>query len=117
MRKLFDFSKLLEGSSMNAEEAYSVATYNEVVTQEIILKRFISTTDSFIKAKSENNYFSLVMDLTSQKANLLIELINSDNGAVDDSEDALLEELAVCEDLDGLKIDDSFRNKFPDYFE
>ena len=31
--------------------------------------------------------------------------------------DALLEELAVCEDLDGLKIDDSFRNKFPDYFE
>ena len=55
MRKLFDFSKLLEGSSMNAEEAYSVATYNEVVTQEIILKRFISTTDSFIKAKSENN--------------------------------------------------------------
>lgn len=52
-------------------------------------------------------------DLTSQKANLLIELINSDNGA----EDALLEELAVCEDLDGLKIDDSFRNKFPDYFE
>lgn len=56
-------------------------------------------------------------DLTSQKANLLIELINSDNGAVDDSEDALLEELAVCEDLDGLKIDDSFRNKFPDYFE
>ena len=56
-------------------------------------------------------------DLTSQKANLLIELINSDNGAVDDSEDALLEGLAVCEDLDGLKIDDSFRNKFPDYFE
>lgn len=56
-------------------------------------------------------------DLTSQKANLLIELINSDNGAVDDSEDALLEELAVCEDLDGLKIDGSFRNKFPDYFE
>lgn len=56
-------------------------------------------------------------DLTSQKANLLIELINSDNGAVDDSEDALLEELAVCEDLGGLKIDDSFRNKFPDYFE
>ena len=56
-------------------------------------------------------------DLTSQKANLLIELINSDNGAVDDSEDALLEELAVYEDLDGLKIDDSFRNKFPDYFE
>lgn len=56
-------------------------------------------------------------DLTPQKANLLIELINSDNGAVDDSEDALLEELAVCEDLDGLKIDDSFRNKFPNYFE
>lgn len=55
MRKLFDFSKLSEGSSMNAEEAYSVATYNEVVTQEIIFKRFISTTDSFIKAKSENN--------------------------------------------------------------
>ena len=56
-------------------------------------------------------------DLTSQKANLLIELINSDNGAVDASEDALLEELEVCEDLDGLKIDDSFRNKFPNYFE
>ena len=75
MRKLFDFSKLLEGSSMNAEEAYSVATYNEVVTQEIILKRFISTTDSFIKAKSENNYFSLVMDLNDDELKSIDDIL------------------------------------------
>ena len=75
MRKLFDFSKLLEGSSMNAEEAYSVATYNEVVTQEIILKRFISTTDSFIKAKSEINYFSLVMDLNDDELKSIDDIL------------------------------------------
>ena len=63
MRKLFDFSKLLEGSSMNAEEAYSVATYNEVVTQEIILKRFIS------------NYFSLVMDLNDDELKSIDDIL------------------------------------------
>ena len=68
MKNIFNFGKLLEGESMNADEAYSVATYNEVVTQETLIKRFLDTTDQLIKAKSENNYFSLVMDLNDDVA-------------------------------------------------
>lgn len=41
---------------------------NEVVTQETLIKRFLDTTDQLIKAKSENNYFSLVMDLNDDVA-------------------------------------------------
>lgn len=51
MKNIFNFGKLLEGESMNADEAYSVATYNEVVTQETLIKRFLDTTDQLIKAK------------------------------------------------------------------
>lgn len=63
MKDIFNFGKLLEGKAMTADEAYSVATYNEVVTQETLVKRFLDNTNQLIKAKSENNYFSLVMDL------------------------------------------------------
>lgn len=61
MKNIFNFGKLLEGESMNADEAYSVATYNEVVTQETLVKRFLDTTDQLIKAKSENNYCSILL--------------------------------------------------------
>ena len=60
---------------MNADEAYSVATYNEVVTQETLIKRFLDTTDQLIKAKSENNYFSLVMDLNDDVAKAKDEIL------------------------------------------
>lgn len=75
MKNIFNFGKLLEGESMNADEAYSVATYNEVVTQETLIKRFLDTTDQLIKAKSENNYFSLVMDLNDDVAKAKDEIL------------------------------------------
>lgn len=62
---MINFGKLLkgEGNVMNAGEAYSLATYNEVVSDVDLVKRFITLTDQLIRNKSENNYFSLVMDL------------------------------------------------------
>lgn len=117
---------------MNFKEQSQLVTvlrdkFKEPISDDVIKELFDKKNEiaaSDVGTSLEFDYFFVEVivswigtDLTSQKANLLIELINSDNGAVDDSEDALLEELAVCEDLDGLKIDDSFRNKFPDYFE
>lgn len=117
---------------MNFKEQSQLVTvlrdrFKEPISDDVIKELFdkkneIAASDVGISLEFGDFFVEVIVswigtDLTSQKANLLIELINSDNGAVDDSEDALLEELAVCEDLDGLKIDDSFRNKFPGYFE
>lgn len=117
---------------MNFKEQSQLVTvlrdkFKEPISDDVIKELFdkkneIAVSDVGTSLEFDDFFVEVIVswigtDLTSQKANLLIELINSDNGAVDDSEDALLEELAVCEDLDGLKIDDSFRNKFPDYFE
>lgn len=117
---------------MNFKEQSQLVTvlrdkFEEPISDDVIKELFdkkneIAASDVGTSLEFDDFFVEVIVswigtDLTSQKANLLIELINSDNGAVDDSEDALLEELAVCEDLDGLKIDDSFRNKFPDYFE
>lgn len=54
--------------------------------------------------------------LTDEKATLLLELINSEDGCVDDSEDALLEELAMLE-LTGTEVSGIIKDKFPEYFE
>lgn len=117
---------------MNFKEQSQLVTvlrdkFKEPISDDVIKELFdkkneIAASDVGTSLEFDDFFVEVIVswigtDLTSQKANLLIELINSDNGAVDYSEDALLEELAVCEDLDGLKIDDSFRNKFPDYFE
>ena len=117
---------------MNFKEQSQLVTvlrdkFKEPISDDVIKELFdkkneIAASDVSTSLEFDDFFVEVIVswigtDLTSQKANLLIELINSDNGAVDDSEDALLEELAVCKDLDGLKIDDSFRNKFPDYFE
>lgn len=117
---------------MNFKEQSQLVTvlrdkFKEPISDDVIKELFdkkneIAAPDVGTSLEFDDFFVEVIVswigtDLTSQKANLLIELINSDNGAVDDSEDALLEELAVCEDLDGLKIDDSFRNKFPDHFE
>ena len=117
---------------MNFKEQSQLVTvlrdkFKEPISDDVIKELFdkkneIAASDVGTSLEFDDLFVEVIVswigtDLTSQKANLLIELINSDNGAVDDSEDALLEELAVCEDLNGLKIDDSFRNKFPDYFE
>lgn len=117
---------------MNFKEQSQLVTvlrdkFKEPISDDVIKELFdkkneIAASDVGTSLEFDDFFVEVIVswigtDLTSQKANLLIELINSDNGAEDDSEDALLEELAVCEDLDGLKIDDSFRNKFPDYFE
>ena len=117
---------------MNFKEQSQLVTvlrdkFKEPISDDVIKELFdkkneIAASDVGTSLELDDFFVEVIVswigtDLTSQKANLLIELINSDNGAVDDSEDALLEELAVCEDLGGLKIDDSFRNKFPDYFE
>lgn len=117
---------------MNFKEQSQLVTvlrdkFKEPISDDVIKELFdkkneIAASDVGTSLEFDDFFVEVIVswigtDLTSQKTNLLIELINSDNGAVDDSEDALLEELAVCEDLDGLKIDDSFRNKFPDYFE
>lgn len=113
---------------MNFKEQSQLVTvlrdkFEEPISDDVIKELFdkkneIAASDVGTSLEFDDFFVEVIVswigtDLTSQKANLLIELINSDNGA----EDALLEELAVCEDLDGLKIDDSFRNKFPDYFE
>lgn len=117
---------------MNFKEQSQLVTvlrdkFKEPISDDVIKELFdkkneIAASDVGTSLEFDDFFVEVIVswigtDLTSQKANLLIELINFDNGAVDGSEDALLEELAVCEDLDGLKIDDSFRNKFPDYFE
>lgn len=117
---------------MNYKEQSQLVTvlrdkFKEPISDDVIKELFdkkneIAASDVGTSLEFDDFFVEVIVswigtDLTSQKANLLIELINSDNGAVDDSEDALLEELAVYEDLDGLKIDDAFRNKFPDYFE
>lgn len=117
---------------MNFKEQSQLVTvlrdkFKEPISDDVIKELFdkkneIAASDVGTSLEFDDFFVEVIVswigaDLTSQKANLLIELINSDNGAVDDSEDALLEELAACEDLEGLKIDDSFRNKFPDYFE
>lgn len=117
---------------MNYKEQSQLVTvlrdkFKEPISDDVIKELFdkkneIAASDVGTSLEFDDFFVEVIVswigtDLTSQKANLLIELINSDNGAVDNSEDVLLEELAVCEDLDGLKIDDSFRNKFPDYFE
>ena len=117
---------------MNYKEQSQLVTvlrdkFKEPISDDVIKELFdkkneIAASDVGTSLEFDDFFVEVIVswigtDLTSQKANLLIELINSDNGVVDDSEDALLEELAVCEDLDGLKIDDSFRNKFPNYFE
>lgn len=117
---------------MNFKEQSQLVTvlrdkFKEPISDDVIKELFdkkneIAASDVGTSLEFDDFFVEVIVswigtDLTSQKANLLIELINSDNGAVDDSEDALLEELAFCEDLDGLKIYDSFRNKFPDYFE
>lgn len=117
---------------MNFKEQSQLVTvlrdkFKEPISDDVIKELFdkkneIAASDVGTSLEFDDFFVEVIVswigtDLTSQKVNLLIELINSDNGAVDDSEDALLEELAVCEDLDGLKIDDSFRNKFPDHFE
>ena len=117
---------------MNYKEQSQLVTvlrdkFKEPISDDVIKELFdkkneIAASDVGTSLEFDDFFVEVIVswigtDLTSQKANLLIELINSDNGAADNSEDALLEELAVCEDLDGLKIDDSFRNKFPDYFE
>ena len=117
---------------MNFKEQSQLVTvlrdkFKEPISDDVIKELFdkkneIAASDVGTSLEFDDFFVEVIVswigtDLTSQKENLLIELINSDNGAVDDSEDALLEELAVCEDLDGLKIDDSFRNKFPDHFE
>ena len=117
---------------MNFKEQSQLVTvlrdkFKEPISDDVIKELFdkkneIAASDVGTSLEFDDFFVEVIVswigtDLTSQKANLLIELINSDNGAVDDSEDALLEELAVCEDLDGLKIDNSFRHKFPDHFE
>ena len=75
MKNILNFGKLLEGETMTADEAYSIATYNEVVSQETLTKRFIGTTNQLIKSKSENNYFSLVMDLNDDLSKSIDEII------------------------------------------
>ena len=54
--------------------------------------------------------------LTDEKAQLLLNLIDSADSSVDDSEDAMLEELSMAE-LTGVDISEILKDKFPDYFE
>ena len=54
--------------------------------------------------------------LTDEKAQLLLNLIDSADSSVDDSEDAMLEELSMAE-LAGTDISKILKDKFPDYFE
>lgn len=104
---------------MNFKEQSQLVTvlrdkFKEPISDDVIKELFdkkneIAASDVGTSLEFDDFFVEVIVswigtDLTSQKANLLIELINSDNGAVDDSEDALLEELAVCEDLDGLKL-------------
>lgn len=104
---------------MNFKEQSQLVTvlrdkFKEPISDDVIKELFdkkneIAASDVGTSLEFDDFFVEVIVswigtDLTSQKANFLIELINSDNGA----EDALLEELAVCEDLDGLKIDDSF---------
>lgn len=93
---------------MNYKEQSQLVTvlrdkFKEPISDDVIKELFdkkneIAASDVGTSLEFDDFFVEVIVswigtDLTSQKANLLIELINSDNGAVDDSEDALLEEL------------------------
>ena len=63
-----------------------------------------------------DEFFAEVVSKTDEKAQLLLNLIDSADGSVDDSEDAMLEELSMAE-LTGVDISEILKDKFPDYFE
>lgn len=102
--------------SLNAAYDKAGTITDEDIKELFAKKNVIQTSYEF------DEFFAEVVSkwaqdgLTDEKAQLLLNLINSADGSVDDSEDAMLEELSMAE-LTGVDISEILKDKFPDYFE
>ena len=92
------------------------------ITDEDIKELFAKKNEDEQTSYEFDEFFAEVVSkwaqdgLTDEKAQLLLNLIDSADGSVDDSEDAMLEELSMAE-LTGVDISEILKDKFPDYFE
>lgn len=103
--------------SLNA--AYDKAgTITDEDIKELFAKKNVIADEDERTSYEFDEFFAEVVSkwaqdgLTDEKAQLLLNLI----GSVDDSEDAMLEELSMAE-LTGVDISEILKDKFPDYFE
>lgn len=104
--------------SLNA--AYDKAgTITDEDIKELFAKKNVIADEDEQTSYEFDEFFAEVVSqwaqdgLTDEKAQLLLNLIDS---SVDDSEDAMLEELSMAE-LAGVDISGILKDKFPDYFE
>lgn len=104
--------------SLNA--AYDKAgTITDEDIKELFAKKNVIADEDERTSYEFDEFFAEVVSkwaqdgLTDEKAQLLLNLIDS---SVDDSEDAMLEELSMVE-LTGVDISEILKDKFPDYFE
>lgn len=104
--------------SLNA--AYDKAgTITDEDIKELFAKKNVIADEDERTSYEFDEFFAEVVSkwaqdgLTDEKAQLLLNLIDS---SVDDSEDAMLEELSMAE-LTGVDISEILKDKFPDYFE
>ena len=103
--------------SLNA--AYDKAgTITDEDIKELFAKKNVIADEDEQTSYEFDEFFAEVVSkwaqdgLTDEKAQLLLNL----DGSVDDSEDAMLEELSMAE-LTGVDISEILKDKFPDYFE
>lgn len=104
--------------SLNA--AYDKAgTITDEDIKELFAKKNVIADEDERTSYEFDEFFAEVVSkwaqdgLTDEKAQLLLNLIDS---SVDDSEDAMLEELSMVE-LTGVDISEILKDKFPDHFE
>ena len=107
--------------SLNA--AYDKAgTITDEDIKELFAKKNVIADEDERTSYEFDEFFAEVVSkwaqdgLTDEKAQLLLNLIDSADSSVDDSEDAMLEELSMAE-LTGVDISEILKDKFPDYFE
>lgn len=107
--------------SLNA--AYDKAgTITDEDIKELFAKKNVIADEDERTSYEFDEFFAEVVSqwaqdgLTDEKAQLLLNLIDSADSSVDDSEDAMLEELSMAE-LAGTDISKILKDKFPNYFE
>lgn len=103
--------------SLNA--AYDKAgTITDEDIKELFAKKNVIADEDEQTSYEFDEFFAEVVSkwaqdgLTDEKAQLLLNLIDSADGSVD----AMLEELSMAE-LTGVDISEILKDKFPDYFE
>ena len=111
------------GDPVEVAAAYDKAgTITDEDIKELFAKKNVIADEDEQTSYEFDEFFAEVVSkwaqdgLTDEKAQLLLNLIDSADGSVDDSEDAMLEELSMTE-LTGVDISEILKDKFPDYFE